>query len=67
MSSDYLWKIRCPESGYIVADCGCMYCYDEFELDTELYDEYAYLEDELPEEDDIWEGFTFEDEEETNE
>lgn len=45
--NDYLWKIRCPESGYIVADCGCLYCYDEFELDSEFEYEYEYLEEGL--------------------
>lgn len=49
--NDYLWKIRCPESGYLIGDCGCMYCFDEFEMDT---DEYAYLEEDLPEDEDFW-------------
>lgn len=63
MSNDYLWKIRCPESGYIVAECGCFYCYDEFELDSTLHDEYAYLEEDL-EEEEIWDDLDLEEIEE---
>lgn len=45
-TNEYLWKIRCPESGYIVAECGCLYCFDEFEMDS-AFDEYAYLDEDL--------------------
>lgn len=40
-TNEYLWKLRCPESGYLVGECECLYCFDEFELDTvyaEVYD-----------------------------
>lgn len=45
MNNDYLYKIRCPESGYLVADCGCLYCFDEFEMDAD----YDYGDDDNPE------------------
>lgn len=44
---DYLWKVRCPESGYLVGECGCTYCFDEFELDA-VYDELYDNDDVLP-------------------
>lgn len=50
MNDSYVWKIRCAESGYIVGECGCHYCYQEFELDniddTEVEDEYDIWSDE---------------------
>lgn len=37
MKEAWIWKTRCPESGYMVGECGCNYCYQEY-VDE---DEYA--------------------------
>lgn len=44
MSNDYLWRIRCSESGNFVGDCGCFHCFDEFELDIDDFN-YNWSDD----------------------
>ena len=61
MNSDYLWKIRCSESGDLVGDCGCIYCFDEFDLSES--DDWANLDDDWSDDEDLegweeWEDFT---------
>lgn len=65
---DYLWKVRCSETGDLVGDCGCYWCQDEIEVDLDDYDyhdsdwddedEEEFLSeltwDEEEEEDDDW-------------
>lgn len=55
---NYIWKIRCPESGYIVGECGCQYCFNEFEMDDGL-DPWS--------EEETWEEFEFDMEDYTEE
>lgn len=44
MNNEYIWKVRCPESGYMVGECGCLYCFDEYELDSIEIDEWDDLD-----------------------
>lgn len=70
--NDFLWKVRCTETGSFVGDCGCIYCFDEFSLDEldpddfdfDIHDEddpYWFSDTDEDEDFDIWENEELED------
>lgn len=51
MTRDYMWTVRCSETGDFVGECGCFYCFDEFDFD--MIEESTDVDDsEWDEEDD---------------
>ncbi len=43
MTDGWMWKTRCPESGYLVGDCGCNYCFQEYELENFPEDDFDQI------------------------
>ena len=54
MTHAWIWKTRCPETGYVVGECQCCFCDQELEFNEQLFEEDEYEDFWLDEENLDW-------------